>query len=397
MDLWTLAMKDIFRRKGKSFYVICAIAIPVAILSTILLTIDNADKSLSQIASKFGYTMTLQPKNLKVQRIDQIGVVLDEYLPESVVKMALEIIKAKGGHGKRGTETISSPRLYYKTEIAHKGAVYDGVVAGMNFATEREAKPSWNLTDGEWPKAREVILGGTFAESRQLYPGDVLEINAREFTVSGILENYNSSEDYMLFLSLPEAQDVFDKEKTISVLNLQSVTLDRNPDLLQQVLAELNSSIPNIKAITPQQFSSIKYVMLKRTFKFLFSIILATVFVSIFSIFNIITSTLLSRVKEVGLLKAAGASRSQLLKIFLYEYCIIGLIGGVLGYPVGTLMSYLMDSYLLNIGASVNLSIVFVGIAVITGILCSFTASVYPTYKLSKIKITNAFRTQWEG
>ena len=59
MDLFALAVKDILRRKGKNLYVGFAVMIPVAILCTILLTMDNASRSLSEIASKFGFTLTI--------------------------------------------------------------------------------------------------------------------------------------------------------------------------------------------------------------------------------------------------------------------------------------------------------------------------------------------------
>jgi len=395
MELLTLAMKDILRRKGKNLYIAFAVMIPVAILCTILLMLDNADSSLANIASKFGFTLTVQPKNTKAKRIDQIGVVLDEYFAESVIDVSTEVIQRRIAGAQEGL--IVAPRLYIKTDIGRQGSAFSSVVAGINYEAEREARSSWRLTKGRWPENdKQVVLGGTLAEVRNLGPGDVVVINSGNFEIAGILENYNSSEDYMLFLPFEEVQRLFEKEDQVSVLNIQAVSLDRDNTLLQSVLSELNNTIPNVKAMTPQQFSAIKYVLLKKTFKFLFSIILATVLASIFSIFNIITAALYSRVKEIGLLKSAGASRGQLLRVFLYEYCLIGVVGGAVGYPMGLLMSFLSDSFLLDIGTSIRFSFPFFVLAVFMGCMCSLFASVYPTVKLSGIKITEAFRSQWE-
>jgi putative ABC transport system permease protein len=140
-----------------------------------------------------------------------------------------------------------------------------------------------------------------------------------------------------------------------------------------------------------------KYTLLKKTIKFLMAIVAATLAVSIFSIFNIVTSVLYSRVKEIGLLKSVGASRSQLLTIFLSEYLTIGFFGGMLGYPLGLIMTYLLDSFLLKLGAGVRINILYILVALLVGVFCSFVASSYPTYRLSRIKITESFRTQWEG
>jgi putative ABC transport system permease protein len=181
------------------------------------------------------------------------------------------------------------------------------------------------------------------------------------------------------------------------VINIQNVSLDKDKKLLQAAAEEINRSVPNITALSPQQFSTMKYTLLKKTLKFLLAIVVATIAVSIFSIFNIVTSVLYSRVKEIGLLKSVGASRSQLMTIFLTEYLAIGLLGGMIGYPLGLLMTYLLDSFLLKLGAGVRINPLYILVALLLGLFCSFVASSYPTYRLSRIKITESFKTQWEG
>lgn len=396
MELLNLALKDLLRRKGKSLYLLLAVLIPVAILSAVLLTLDNADSSLANLASKFGFTMTIQPKNVRADRIDQIGVIIEEYIPESYIYPVMDIVK--GGLGKDKSPIIVAPRLYKKADIQQEASqASQVVVAGVDFEIEKEARPAWKLTAGRWPKdAGETVAGGAYSKANRLAEGADIRINEKLFKVVGILEIYNSSEDYMIFMPFTAAQSLFEKEGFMSVINIQNIALDKNKELLKAVIGDLNRGLPNIRALSPQQFSTMKYVFLKKTFKFLFSIVVATVLVSIFSIFNIVTSVLYSRVREIGLLKSVGASRSQLFTIFFYEYAIVGFAGGIAGYLTGLFMTYLLDSFLLNIGASIKPSPYFFFIALFVGILCSLSASFYPTYKLSKIKITESFRTQWE-
>ena len=396
MELIVLAIKDIFRRKGKSLYLLVAIVIPVAILSTILLTFDNADNALSDLASKFGFTLIVQPKNVRVDRINQIGVNTEEYIPEEMVGETEKVVREIIGNSRE--KIITVVRLYKEDKVLAGNSEISSVVAGIDFKTELEAKPSWMLTEGRWPEGdRDAVLGGSYASSRKLSLNDTVTIGGSGFTVVGILQDYNSSEDYMVFVPFTEVQKLFDKAGFISVINIQSVSLDKDKELLQAAVEDINSKIPNITALSPQQFSTMKYTLLKKTFKFLLAIVVATTAVSIFSIFNIVTSVLYSRVKEIGLLKSVGASRSQLLKIFLFEYLTIGLLGGIIGYPLGLLMTYLLDSFLLKLGAGVNVNPLFILVALLVGVFCSFAASCYPTYRLSKIKITESFRTQWEG
>jgi putative ABC transport system permease protein len=389
-------MKDILRRKGKSLYLLIAIVIPVAILSTILLTFDNADSALSNLASKFGFTLIVQPKNVRVDRINQIGVNTQEYIPEGVIGEIEKIIREVIRNPKE--KVITVVRLYKEGNVLAGKSEVNSVVAGIDFKTELEAKPSWTITSGRWPMGdREAVLGGTYASTQRVSVSDTVTIGDSAFTVVGILQNYNSAEDYMVFAPFAEVQKLFDKAGVVSVINIQSASLDKDKKLLQAAVEDINKNVPNIMALSPQQFSTMKYTLLKKTLKFLVAIVAATIAVSIFSIFNIVTSVLYSRVKEIGLLKSVGASRSQLLIIFLSEYLTIGLIGGMIGYPLGLLMTYLLDSFLLKLGAGIRVNLFYVPVALLVGIFCSFIASFYPTYRLSRIKITESFRTQWEG
>lgn len=396
MELLSFVIKDLFRRKGKSLYLLIAIIIPVAILSAILLTFDNADSSLSNLASKFGFTLIVQPKNVRVDKISNIGVNTEEYIPEEMVVDIEKILRETIRNPK--DKIITVVRLYREAPVATGKAEASSVVAGIDFKTELEAKPSWTLTEGRWPLGeREAVVGGTYASSHKIALNETVMFGGAEFQVVGILQNYNSSEDYMLFASFAEVQRLFDKAGVVSVVNIQNVTLDKDPEMLRAAVEALNRNIPNVTALSPQQFSTMKYTLLKKTLKFLVAIVVATIAVSIFSIFNIVTSVLYSRVKEIGLLKSVGAARAQLLTIFLSEYLAIGLIGGMLGYPLGLLMTYLLDSFLLKLGAGLRVNLLYVVVALLVGIFCSLVASFYPTYRLSRIKITESFRTQWEG
>jgi putative ABC transport system permease protein len=395
VKLLVLAVKNLTRRKGNSIYIAIAVIIPVAILSTILITLDSADSSLSDVASKFGFTMTIQPKNIKPDSFNEIGVIIDEYIPESVSSTAEGIIKNITKNKKAAV--MITPRLYHKTDIRYKSNQINTIIAGINFKNEAGARSSWILENGGWPYSEgETVIGATFAKDNGFSIHDRLSIYNNVFRITGILRLTNSSDDYMVFIPFPVAQEFFDKKGLVSLINIQSVLLDKDKDLRETVLKELNMNIPNIKSLSPQQFSTMKYVMLKKTLKFLLSIAAATVVVSIFSVFNIVTNALYTRVKEIGLLKSVGASRYQLFIIFLYEYSIIGIIGGIAGYFLGLYTSYLLDKFFLEIGTTVSINLQYVFMALFVGIFCSLIASFYPTYKLSSIKVTESFRTQWE-
>jgi putative ABC transport system permease protein len=291
-----------------------------------------------------------------------------------------------------------APRLYEKARV-------DGItmiVAGVDFYREYFVRFWWKLSSGIWPEdsslirtAREdeALIGGTYAGIKGLDTGDAVNINGEDFRIAGVLEETNSSDDYMVFIPLGKAQKLFNKEGLVSLLSVRAMC----PNCpVGDAMVELNKKITGITSVSQLNIAEVQFEFFNMLYKFLLAIVAATLAVGFFSIFNTVTGSLYARVKEIGLLKTIGASRSQLLRIFLYQHFILGLIGGIAGFVLGLALAYILNS-LLDIGAVIRVSSRFFWVALFLGIICSLLAIFYPAYKLSRIKITETFRTQWEG
>lgn len=339
-----------------------------------------------------------------------------------------------------------APRLFEKTEVDGQ----EVIVTGIELRKEYFVRFWWNLTSGEWPtdtdirdvntsvstlyamdsKGNVVIgkteygvdssgrtialadkkkksaapvkpmeqgwddayLGGTYAKAKGLKPGDKLTINRTVFTVRGILEETNSADDYMIYIPLSTAQRLFHKEGLISLVSVRAMC----PNCpVGDAMVELNRNVTGITAVSQLDVAGVQFDFFNMLYKFLLAVVMSTVAVGIFSIFNIVTGSLYARIREIGMLKAIGASRFQLFRIFIYEHFILGLAAGVGGYLLGLGMAYILNA-LLDINATILITTDFLWRALILGIVCSMVAILYPAYKLSKLKITETFRTQWE-
>lgn len=385
-------------------------------------------------------------------------VVLGSYIPEAAVP---EIMKyydkaIKEGWEKKGglvsnpgiPETSIepatwAPRLFEKAEVDGQ----EVIVTGIELRKEYFVRFWWNLTSGDWPadtdirdvntdvstlytmdsrgnviigkteygvdssgrliaaqdktgKAAPILkgwddayLGGAYAKAKGLKLGDKLTINKSEFTIRGGLEETNSADDYMVFIPLNTAQKLFNKEGQISMVSVRAMC----PNCpVGDAMVELNKHVTGITAVSQLDVAGVQFDFFNMLYKFLLAVIVSTIAVGIFSIFNIVTGSLYARIREIGMLKAIGASRFQLFRIFIYEHFILGLAAGICGYVLGIGMAYILNT-LLDTGAVIRITTDFLWRALILGIVCSLVAIIYPAYKLSKLKITETFRTQWEG
>jgi putative ABC transport system permease protein len=79
---------------------------------------------------------------------------------------------------------------------------------------------------------------------------------------------------------------------------------------------------------------------MEQSFVVNYAVEIVAVIVAIFSVINTLLASILDRTREIGVLRAIGATQAQVRRIVVMEAGWIGLIGGVLGLIAGTVMAY---------------------------------------------------------
>jgi len=91
-------------------------------------------------------------------------------------------------------------------------------------------------------------------------------------------------------------------------------------------------------------------------------------------------------------MKAIGASRNQIVRIFIYEALIIGLAGGILGYLIGGGLAYLVGPLLFD-GASITYVPQYLPLSLAVAALTAVTATVYPALRATRVKVAESLRS----
>jgi lipoprotein-releasing system permease protein len=163
-----------------------------------------------------------------------------------------------------------------------------------------------------------------------------------------------------------------------------------------------------VKRLSPQYFARTWVEMNKNLFsalkleKLMMYIILALII--LVASFNIITSlimTVMEKKKDIAILKSIGAKRQSIMKIFMMEGIIIGVVGAVMGCLGGyigclvikytNLFSLSPDIYYITkLPAKISIFDILL-IALITAVICVL-ATIYPSYKASTIDPVETLR-----
>lgn len=260
--------------------------------------------------------------------------------------------------------------------------------------------------------SRDALLGSRIA--RRLFPPDVdpigqtIKINHIPFRVIGVLEEKGGgsfgTEDDIILVPLTTAQQrLFPQKRSssgeplIDTIYVQVVSEDRmneTADAIAQVLRQRHRLRPD----EDDDFTVINQVDIISIFGqitsvltiFLGTIAAISLLVGGIGIMNIMLVSVTERTREIGLRKAVGAKRRDILMQFLIEAMVLSLIGGVVGIVLGAAGAMLID----NLSADLTAVISAQSILLATG----FSAAVglffgiYPATRAARLNPIDALR-----
>ena len=132
-----------------------------------------------------------------------------------------------------------------------------------------------------------------------------------------------------------------------------------------------------------------------------FVILSRIIMVAAFNIISSLIMIVMEKTREIGILKSMGATSATIMKIFMYEGIIIGIVGTALGSLIGYIIGFLQMEYkIISLPPDVYIITAlpvqmewmdFAAVSLVGLFLC-FLASVYPAFKASRLYPVEAIR-----
>ena len=222
----------------------------------------------------------------------------------------------------------------------------------------------WSITDGRLPVgSNEVVLDKATADNGDFVVGDNVRVVAvrgtREFTMVGIASYGDISSPggatFALF-DQPTASEFLLQPGFVDAILVEGDDSVSDEVLAQRIDAALSADL-KLETLTGAEITAevqgqIKDVLnIFSTFLIVFSYI--ALGIGSFVIYNVFSITAAQRLRENALLRAIGASRRQVSRALLVESTAMGVVGSVIGFGIGILLSQLLSALLKATGFEV--------------------------------------------
>ncbi|MBE0431202.1 MAG: ABC transporter permease [Dehalococcoidia bacterium] len=397
MELHRLVAKDVMRRKRRVLYAVLGVVIGIMTVISILTVALAAESRIYEQLEEYGANLVVIPA---VSQLDlELGglglgslTVGQNYIPEGKVSLVRQITDDMINHSlgiqdeRDRYAAPVSPKLYVSSEVRGVSVM----VVGIDPEEERRMKTWWRIREGEYLDGTDqALLGALAAELLELNAGDSIVLNGFDMTVAGILRETGSNDDYQIFVPIRMAQEAVDREGMVSSIDVRALCIACP---VEDIADEINMMVPGVRAVAVKQIAMTEMGMMDRINRFMLALAGITLAVGMFGVVNTMTTSVHERIRDIGIMRAVGASRNQIVRTFIYEAIIVGILGGVLGFLAGTLLAYGIGPLIFP-GVSVGYVPGYLPLSLALAIVVAVAATLYPAFRATRIRVADSFRS----
>lgn len=290
--------------------------------------------------------------------------------------------------------TAVSPSVSGPAFVRRGEALQSVVLVGADLERYQRIIPlNEYLIDGQLQVgADNVLIGNELAKDLGVEVGSKLRLDTGQqdntvVNIAGIFElGVRELDARYVYLDLKQAQSLLNLPGGVTVIDLTVEDIFEAQQIAEQVgrltslqaesWIETNAQLMN--GLSAQSLST--------------NMIIIFVAISVaFGIASVLSVSVVQRTREIGILRAMGATRQQVLRIFLIQGAVFGLLGSVVGSGVSYILVWVFNTFgpsLFTIPVSINLILVTMLLATITGII----AAAIPSRRAAALNPVEAIR-----
>lgn len=382
-----LVVKEFRRRPVRTGITVFGVAVAIATLASLLAFERGYRRGLVSELDRLGAHILVVPKGcpFDAASIALHGANWPCYLRESYLREVRSVPDV----------ATAAPALMQATPLEDGRSM---VVVGIT-GDYLKLKTAWTL-EGHFPASGlEVLVGSDMARRRAWRLGDTVEIPGMPGfrTVSGLLAPTGGADDGFVFVPLEEAQRILGRDQVLTHILVRL----KDPEALEGAVGRLrgcNAGMDmNIVPLT-HLFRTIQ-AMIRSTRGWLGAVAFMALLAAMTGVSNSILMVLSERTREVGVLRAVGASPGDVFRLFWLETLLTCFLGGALGLFAAMVASRGVESWLRShmpfapTDPLVRMDQLILCACLVGTVLMGSLAGLLPAWRASHIPPQEAIRT----
>lgn len=382
-----IAKKQMLERKKQSILSIVGVFIGITVLIVSLGVSNGLDKNMiNSILSLTSHINVYSPEN--IPNYEELVKNIEEV---KGVKGAVPTIETQGiikyeGHGEpyvAGVKVVG-----YDLDKAIKVMKLDDYIIDGKIDVEDK---------------KSILIGKELAASMGAMVGDKVKLITSEetdleMTIGGIFQSgFYEYDVNMVLIPLQTAQYITYSDETVGRL---SVRLD-NPYDAQELIYDVARKLPTdlyIGTWGEQNKALLSALTLEKTIMLVVFSLIAIV--AGFLIWITLNTLVREKTKDIGIMRAMGFSKKNIMLIFLIQGIILGIIGIILGIIVSLILLYYIKNYAVDLVSNIyylkdipiEISLKEIAIIVGANFIVILISSIFPAYRAAKLENVEALR-----
>jgi len=402
LDYLILALKNLRHRGIRSWLTLLGIFIGV---TAVVALIGLGTGLQAAVGAQFGVSstqaLTVQAGGLNAFGVPGSGAVNKLTRDDTA---AIEKLSTVEYATPRNLETV---KIEYNDKIVFGMAVSldDRMESQMYETMDLEADQGRMLQSGDLGK---IVIGSNYAYGDKngfdegIVIGKTVLVQDKRFKVIGILKKKGSFMlDNVVIMYDDDLDDLVgygDEVDVIGVLVKDPDLMDRAKEEIEKLLRQrrdVDKGEEDFEVSTPDAILETVNSVLGGVKAFIIIIASISILVGALGIVNTMTTSVLERRKEIGIMKAIGAKNSQVFLQFFFESGMLGLIGGLVGILLGTLISVggvIGINSFIGSELSPTIDFILIGGALVGSFIVGAVAGIAPAMQAAKQNPVEALR-----
>ena len=375
MSFISLIFKNPFRNKSRALLAIIGIGIGIATIVALGAIMAGMTSALDETLSVGGADFSILSKESDAMGTPYGTATLDEEWIDKINNISgVKIVEA-----------------VYIGMMPIENKSY-GMLIGIDPNNEfNVSSMKMKVTQGRTIKddSKELLLGKLALEDLNKSVGDKITIKGEEFTIVGVFESGDPSQDGGFLTSITDVQKLMDDEGKVSILYVYVESGVDVEKVTKEIDDKYGENITTVTSITDIEMVAQSLDMVNAAS---WGISLLAIVIGGIGIINTMIMSVYERTREIGVLKAVGWKGRRILGMIIGESLVLTITAGI----IGSLMGIAGMELLVYLNIFGNMSPVYsietfaqaFAVAIIVGLIGGF----YPAWRASRLPPTEALR-----